>query len=70
MLLLCRKALLDADLSRDNLNYHLPFAAIRGGVFAEGEYAPMAWLQICFDLFLYLHDFLKGWLWRLTGSVT
>ena len=63
---LIAKALLDLDVGWDNLNYHLPFAAMRSGIFGN-EFRFTGGLTAYYDGFPPLHDFIKGYLWKLTG---
>src|SRR5437762_6871972 len=68
MALLLRKAVLDLDVGWDNLAYHMPFAAMRTGLFAEGEFRYGAFLTGYYDGFPPLADYIKGYLWRVTGQ--
>lgn len=62
------KALADLDVGWDNLAYHLPFAALRTGIFgSEFSYGP--YLTAAYEGFPPLQDLLKGYLWRLTGNI-
>src|SRR5215210_5621014 len=62
------KALSDIDVIWDNLAYHLPFAALRSGIFgSEFSYGP--YLNAVYEGFPPLHDILKGYLWKLTGNI-
>ncbi len=66
--LLVTKALADLDTAWDNLAYHLPFAALRSGIFgAEFSYGP--YLTAVYEGFPPLHDVLTGYLWKLTGNI-
>ena len=66
MVLLYAKALLDLDVGWDNLNYHLPFAAMRSGIFGD-EFKFSGWLTGFYDGFPPLQDLISGYLWKLTG---
>src|SRR5437016_13090573 len=68
MALLLRKAVLDLDVGWDNLAYHMPFAAMRTGLFAEGEFRYGAFLTGYYDGFPPLADYIKGYLWGVTGQ--
>jgi len=62
------KALSDLDVGWDNLAYHLPFAALRSGIFgSEFTYGP--YLTAAYNGFPPLNDVLKGYLWKLTGNI-
>ena len=65
MVLLYAKALLDLDVGWDNLNYHLPFAAMRSGIFGD-EFKFSGWLTGFYDGFPPLQDLISGYLWKLT----
>jgi len=62
------KALSDLDIGWDNLSYHLPFAALRSGIFGpEFDLGPY-WTAV-YEGFPPLHDLLKGYLWKLSGDI-
>src|SRR5438132_392294 len=67
MALLLRKAVLDLDVGWDNLAYHMPFAAMRTGLFAAGEFRFSAFLDAAYRGFPPLADYIKGYLWLVTG---
>jgi hypothetical protein len=68
LVVLIVKALADLDVGWDNLAYHLPFAALRSGIFgSEFSYGP--YLTAAYDGFPPLQDVLKGYLWKLTGNI-
>ena len=60
------KALLDLDVGWDNLNYHLPFAAMRSGIFGD-EFKFSGWLTGFYDGFPPLQDLISGYLWKISG---
>ena len=60
------KALLDLDVGWDNLNYHLPFAAMRSGIFGD-EFQFSGWLTGFYDGFPPLQDLIDGYLWKISG---
>ncbi len=55
------------DLRWDTFSYHLPFAAIRGGL--SIPYDMNDTIRPLFEGFPLLPDLVQGLLWRLTGSV-
>lgn len=63
------KSLTDTNVEYDNLSYHLPFAAIRTGIFKPEEYIPYQWLRDCFNGFPFLMDYIKGYLWKYSGNI-
>ena len=67
-LVLIHKALLDLDIGWDNLNYHLPFAAMRVGIFGD-EFKFSGWLNGFYEGFPPLQNLISGYLWKLTGFV-
>src|SRR4051812_47721980 len=66
--LLVRKALVDVDVNWDSLAYHFPFAALRVGLLKPEEFVLQAALKIYYSGAPVLQDFIKGWLWALTGN--
>ena len=62
------KALTDLDGTWDSIAYHLPFAALRTGIFGADEYGLTSFLASCFAGFPAAPDYLKGLLWRTFGT--
>jgi hypothetical protein len=67
MAMLALRAALRLETRWDTFAYHLPFAALRGGLHIPYELTP--YLMECFHGFPPLPEFLQGVLWRLTGSM-
>jgi hypothetical protein len=67
MIVLALRAALRLELRWDTFAYHLPFAAMRGGLHIPYELPPF--LQACFHGFPPLPEFIQGVLWRTTGSI-
>ncbi|HKG82739.1 MAG TPA: hypothetical protein VKB16_06220 [Beijerinckiaceae bacterium] len=67
--LLFAKAWIDMDYNWDSLAYHVPFAALRTGLVSPDQYILPPSLQAVFDGFPVVQDYLKGWLWKLSGNV-
>lgn len=61
------RAALRLETRWDTLVYHLPFAAVRGGVPVPFDMSDL--MRPIFQGFPPLPHLLQGWLWRLTGSV-
>ena len=67
--LLFAKAWTDMDYNWDSLAYHVPFAALRTGLVSPDQYILPPSLQAVYDGFPVVQDYLKGWLWKLSGNV-
>src|SRR5829696_682690 len=67
--LLFAKAWIDMDYNWDSLAYHVPFAALRTALVSPDQYILPPSLQAVFDGFPVVQDYLKGWLWKLSGNV-
>ena len=67
--LLFAKAWTDMDYNWDSLAYHVPFAALRTGLVSRDQYILPPSLQAVYDGFPVVQDYLKGWLWKLSGNV-
>ena len=67
MVTLALRAALRLELRWDTFGYHLPFAAMRGGLHIPYELPP--YLEACYHGFPPLPEFVQGVLWRLCGSI-
>src|SRR6185312_9017168 len=62
------KGLSDLDVGWDSLAYHLPFAALRSGIF--GSEFELGWyLRADYDGYPPLPYLLQGYLWKLSGNI-
>ncbi len=61
------RSIVRLDLAWDVFTYHLPFAALRGGIRITHQFSDL--LRTRLDGFPPLPHFIQGALWRLTGSV-
>jgi hypothetical protein len=66
--LLTTKALTDLDVNWDNLAYHLPFAALRSGIFGP-EFSFDPYLTAVYQGFPPLLDVLEGYVWKITDNM-
>jgi hypothetical protein len=64
---LVMRAALRLELRWDTFLYHVPFAALRGGL--NIPYQQEEWLQALYQGFPSLPHLVQGLLWRLTGSM-
>ena len=65
--ILARRAALRLDMAWDTFMYHIPFAALRGGLHATYEMSPLEAHR--FEGFPPLPHLVEGLLWRMTGSM-
>lgn len=67
MTVLGLRAALRLELRWDTFGYHLPFAAMRGGLHIPYELPP--YWEACYHGFPPLPEFVQGVLWHVTGSI-
>lgn len=61
------RALGAIDLAWDVISYHLPFIALRMGFISSDDYGLAPGLQLYFDGFPALLDYMRGVIWYVTG---
>lgn len=69
VLVLALRAALHFDDSWDSTSYHLPFAAFRAGILTLDDFRPLPHLVEAARSFPPLLDVLRGYTWRITGSI-